>query len=116
MKLSVLSCFSSLSHSWKHCRGLGDKVSYDHLPNAALFSSATYFCEWCCDRKARAARQRKALWQQATMRVHPTRSLSSSPLACTIDCSLASQAFLEVSYQDHSIGITVWLLVRATYI
>ena len=49
-------------------------------------------------------------------RDHPTRSLSSSPLASTINCSPGSQALLEVTYQDHSIEITLLLLVRATYI
>ena len=49
-------------------------------------------------------------------RDRPTKSLSSSPLASTINCSLASQAFLEVTHQDHSIGITLLLLVRAAYI
>jgi len=48
-------------------------------------------------------------------RVHPTRSLSSSPLASTINCSPGSQALLEVTYQDHSTGITLLLLVRAIY-
>jgi len=36
-------------------------------------------------------------------RDHPTRSLSSSPLAGTINCSPGSQASLEVTHQDHSI-------------
>ena len=49
-------------------------------------------------------------------RDHPTRSLSSSPLASTINCSPGSQALSEVTHQDHSIGITPLLLVRATYI
>ena len=49
-------------------------------------------------------------------RDHPTRSLSSSPLASTINCSPVSQELLEVTHQDHSIGITLLLLVRATYI
>ena len=49
-------------------------------------------------------------------RDHRTRSLSSSPLASTINCSPGSQALLEVTHQDHSIGITLLLLVRATYI
>jgi len=49
-------------------------------------------------------------------RVHPTRSLSSSPLACTINCSPGSQALLEATHQDHSIRTTLLLLVRATYI
>jgi len=49
-------------------------------------------------------------------RDHPTRSLSSSPFASTIYCSPGSQALLEVTHQDHSIGITLLLLVRATYI
>ena len=44
------------------------------------------------------------------------RSLSSSPLATTINCSSGSQALLEVTHQDHSIGITLLFLVRATYI
>ena len=48
-------------------------------------------------------------------RDHPTRSFSSSPLASTINCSPGSQALLEVTHQDHSIGITLLLLVRATY-
>jgi len=46
---------------------------------------------------------------------HPTRSLSWSPFASTINCSPISQALLEVTHQDHSIGITLLLLVRATY-
>ena len=49
-------------------------------------------------------------------RDHPTRSLSSSPLASTINCSPGSQALLEVTHQNHSIGITLLFLVRATYI
>jgi len=49
-------------------------------------------------------------------RDHPTRSLSSSPLASTINCSPSSQALLEFTHQDHSIGITLSLLVSATYI
>jgi len=49
-------------------------------------------------------------------RDHPTRSLSSSPLASTINCSPGSQALSEVTHHDHSIGITLLLLVRATYI
>jgi len=48
-------------------------------------------------------------------RDHTTRSLSSSPFARTINCSPGSQALLEVTHQDHSIGITLLLLVRATY-
>jgi len=47
-------------------------------------------------------------------RVHPVRSLSSSPLTSTINCSPGSQALLEVTHQDHS--ITLLLLVRATNI
>jgi len=69
----------------------------------------------CCDRKAWAASaQSFTLWQQATMEI--TNSLLSSPLASTVKCSLASQALLEVTHQDHSIGITLLLLFRATYI
>jgi len=49
-------------------------------------------------------------------RDHPPRSLSSSPLASTINCSPGSQAWLEITHQDHSIGITLLLLLRATYI
>jgi len=49
-------------------------------------------------------------------RDHPTRSLSSLPLAGTINCSTGSQVLFEVTHQDHSIGITLLLLVRATYI
>ena len=49
-------------------------------------------------------------------RVHLTRSFSSSSLATTINCSLGSQALLEVTHQDHSIGITLLLLVHATCI
>jgi len=44
-------------------------------------------------------------------RDHPTRSLSSSPFASTINCSPGSQASSEVTHQDHSIGITL----RACY-
>ena len=69
----------------------------------------------CCGRKARAASaQSFILWQQATVEI--TSSLLPSPLASNINCSLASQALLEVTHQDHSIGITLLLLVRATYI
>jgi len=49
-------------------------------------------------------------------RDHLTRSLSSATLASTINCSPGSQALLEVTHQDHSIGITLLLLVHATYI
>jgi len=49
-------------------------------------------------------------------RDHPTRSLLSSPLASTINCSPGSQASLEVTYKDYSTGITLLLHVRATYI
>ena len=49
-------------------------------------------------------------------RDHPTRSFSSSPSASTTNCSPGSQALSEVTHQDHSIGITLLLLVRATYI
>ena len=49
-------------------------------------------------------------------RDHPTRSLSSSPLASTINCLPGSQALLEVTHQDHSIGITLLFLVRTTHI
>ena len=49
-------------------------------------------------------------------RDHPTRSLSSLPLAGTINCSTGSQALFEVTHQDYSIGITLLLLVRATYV
>ena len=56
------------------------------------------------------------LWQQATREI--TRSLLLSPLVRTINCSLAlpSQALLEVTRLDHSIGITLLLLVCATYV
>jgi len=54
------------------------------------------------------------LWQQATIEI--TRSLFSSPLVSTVNCSLASQALLEVTRLDHSIGITLLMLVCATYI
>ena len=52
----------------------------------------------------------------ASNRVHPTRSLSSLPSGSTVNCSPGSQALLEVTHQDHSIGITLLLLVPATYI
>ena len=52
------------------------------------------------------------LWQQATIEI--TRSLLSSPLVSTVNCSLASQALLEVIRLDHSIGIALLLLVCAT--
>jgi len=54
------------------------------------------------------------LWQPATIEI--TRSLLSSPLVSTVNCSLASQALLEVTRLDHSIGITLLLLVCATCI
>jgi len=59
-----------------------------------------------------ASGQSFTLWQQATIEI--TSSLLP-PLASAINCSLASQALLEVTPQDHSIGITLSLLVRATY-
>jgi len=69
----------------------------------------------CCGRKAQAASaQSFTLWQQATIEL--TSPLLSPSLASTINCSLASEALLEVTHQDYSIGITVLLLVRATYI
>jgi len=49
-------------------------------------------------------------------RDHPKRSLPSLPSGSTINCSPGSQALLEVTHQDHSIGITLLLLVRATHI
>jgi len=51
-------------------------------------------------------------------RDHPTRSLSPSPFTSTINCSpgVLVRALSEVTHQDHSIGITLLLLVRATYI
>ena len=52
------------------------------------------------------------LWQQAIIEI--TRSLLSLPLVSAINCSLASQASLEVTHQDHSIGSTLLLLVRTT--
>ena len=54
------------------------------------------------------------LWQQATIKI--TRSLLSSPFVSTVNCSLASQTLLEVTRLDHSIGITLLMLVCATYI
>jgi len=54
------------------------------------------------------------LWQQATIEI--TRSLLLLPLVSTVNCSLASQALLEVTRPNHSIGITLLLLVCATYI
>jgi len=47
-------------------------------------------------------------------RDHPTRSLSSSPKGSAINYSPDSQALSEVTNQDHSIGITLLLLVRTT--
>jgi len=44
------------------------------------------------------------------------RSLLSSSSVSTVNCSLASQALLEVTRLDHSIGITLLLLVCPTYI
>jgi len=37
-------------------------------------------------------------------------------IVSTINCSLASRGSWEVAHQDHSIGSTLLLLVRATYI
>jgi len=68
----------------------------------------------CCGRKAWAARaQSFTLWQQATLEI--TRSLLSSILVSTINCSLASQASSEVTHQDNSIGSTLLLLVCSIY-
>jgi len=99
-----------------------------------------FLSERCCDRKSRAAcAQSFALWQQATTeftchdhsprtlvvtfngshvsigRASTPRSLLSSPLASTINCSPGSQASSKGTHQDHSTGITLLLLVRATY-
>ena len=49
-------------------------------------------------------------------RDHPTRSLWWLPSGSAINCSPGSQALLKVTNQDHSIGITLLLLVRAPYI
>jgi len=49
-------------------------------------------------------------------RVHLTRSLFSSPLASIINCSQGWQALLEVTHQDHPIGIILLLLVRTTHV
>jgi len=49
-------------------------------------------------------------------RASTPQSLSLSPLARTINCSPGSQALLEVTHQDHSIGITLLLLVCTTCI
>ena len=49
-------------------------------------------------------------------RDHPRKSLSSSPSATAINSSPGSQALLEVTHRDHSIGITLLLFVHATYI
>jgi len=69
----------------------------------------------CCSRKAwEASAQSFTLWQQATVEIK--RSLLSSSLVSTINCSLALQALLEITHQDHSIGITLLLLVHTTYI
>jgi len=67
----------------------------------------------CCGWKAQAASaQSFTLWQHATMEI----TLLLSPLASTMKCLLVSEALLEVTHQDHSIGIALLLLVRATYI
>ena len=59
---------------------------------------------FCCDRKRPSGMCAKLRTVAASNnRVHPTRSLSSSPLASTINCSLASQALLEATHQNHSI-------------
>ena len=49
-------------------------------------------------------------------RDHVTGSLSLLPSGSTINCSPGSQALLEVTHQDHSIGIILLLLFRDTYI
>jgi len=49
-------------------------------------------------------------------RDHPTISLSSSRSGRTINCSPGSQALLEVTHHDHSIWVTLLLLVRTTHI
>ena len=69
----------------------------------------------CCGRKAWAASvQSFTLWQQASIEIR--RSLLLSPLVSTINCSLASQALLEVTQQDDSNRITLSLLVCATFV
>jgi len=70
----------------------------------------------CCDRKAQAAcAQSFTLWLQARIEI-TRRSHSSSPSASTFNCSPGSQALLEATHQDHSIRITLLLLVCVTYI
>ena len=66
----------------------------------------------CCDRKARASAQSFTLWQQATIEITLVVTIRKYSI---INCSPGSQALLEVTHQDHSIGITLLLLVRATF-
>ena len=49
-------------------------------------------------------------------RGHKTTLVVTISKYCTINCSLALQALLEITHHDHCIGITLLLLVHATYI
>jgi len=49
-------------------------------------------------------------------RVHPTRSLSSSPLASTINCSPGSQALLEVTHGYHILSGSLYYCLFAPHI
>jgi len=69
---------------------------------------------YCCDRKARAAcAQSFTLWQQATIETTRQDHSSSTPVI-TFNHSHVSMG--ELPRHDHSIGITLSLLVRTTYI
>ena len=90
-------------------------------------SSTTGYASWsridtnlnelclCCGWKAQATSvQSFTLWQQGSMEI--TSSLLSSPLASTMKFSLVSRALLEDTPPDHSFGITLLLVVHATYV
>ena len=78
-----------------------------HPGHSTIFLRSEIPCSMCAKLRTVA---------ESNNRDHSTRSLSSSPLASTINCSPGSQALLEVTHQDHSIGITLSLLVSTTHI
>jgi len=88
--------------------------SMHHAVICCLHQCAFYILLWSEILSGMCAKLRTVA--ASNNRDHPTRSLLPSPLASTINCSPGSQALLEVTHQDHSIGITLLLLVRATYI
>jgi len=93
-----------LNHHWPSSTNDMSFPGYYCISALCHNCSSTLRMACCCDRKSRAACAQLRTVAASNNRDHPTRSLSSSPLAGTINCSPGSQALLEVTHQDHSIG------------